>query len=118
MVMFLISVIGPEVTENKVLILLSAFGIAIVKAIIVAGWFMHLKWEKKYIWYAVCTSLAFMFLFVFAVAPDIMKPSGHNWKSNIVVKAEDGMPHHDDHSADHGEGHGHDAHGEHHDSAH
>ncbi len=100
MIMFIVSVVGPEVTDNKALILLSAFGIAIVKALIVAGWFMHLAWEKKIIWYAVCTSLAFMFLFVFAVSPDILKDSGHNWKSNIVVNAEEGMPKHDhDHEA-------------------
>lgn len=106
MAMFIVSVVGPEVTENKALILLSAFGIAIVKAIIVAGWFMHLAWEKKIIWYAVCTSLAFMFLFVFAVSPDILKESGHNWKSNIVVKAEDGMPghHHETHGQASGQG--------------
>jgi hypothetical protein len=101
MAMFIISVVGPEVTDNKVLILLSAFGIAIVKAIIVAGWFMHLAWEKKYVWYAVCTSLAFMFVFVFAVAPDIMKDSGKNWQSNIVVKAEDGLPKHHGHHGEH-----------------
>lgn len=87
MVMFIISVIGPEVTENKALILISAFGIAAVKAIIVAGYFMHLATEKKFIWYGFITSLALLFLFVIAVAPDIMKKEGHNWKSNIVVEA-------------------------------
>ena len=92
LVLFIISWLGPEMTHNKIFILLLAFGIALIKAIIVAGYFMHLAYEKKYMWYAFITALGLLFLFVAAVAPDIMKDHGQNWKSHIVVKAEDGYP--------------------------
>ena len=115
--LFLLSVIGPEITHNKALILVFAFGIAVVKAIMVAGWFMHLATEKRYVWYIFITSLSLLFLFIIATAPDIMKGSGHNWRSTIVVKAEDG------HGAHHGDPHAtetkpethqsHDSHGDH-----
>jgi hypothetical protein len=42
---------------NKILTLITAFGIAIVKALIVAAFFMHLNVEKKYIWYVLLTML-------------------------------------------------------------
>jgi caa(3)-type oxidase subunit IV len=88
-ILFLVSVAGPEIFEgNKPLVLIFAFGIAVVKAIIVAGWFMHLKDEKRYIWYAFITSLSLLFIFIIAVAPDIMNESGKNWVSNIKVVAE------------------------------
>jgi caa(3)-type oxidase subunit IV len=103
--LFLLSVIGPEITNNKALILIFAFGIAVVKAIMVAGYFMHLAHEKKYIWYAFITSLGLLFLFIMAVAPDIMKANGQNWHSTIIVKEEDGLPkHHEDHAHVHENG--------------
>lgn len=116
--LFLVSVAGPEIFEgNKPLVLIFAFGIAVVKAIIVAGWFMHLATEKRYIWYGFITSLSLLFIFIIAVAPDIMKESGKNWVSTIEVKAEDGHgDHHDDnHSAEaHQKTHdGNDSHGDH-----
>ena len=47
----------------KWLTLVTAFGIAVVKAYLVAANFMHLKVEKKYVVYLLLTALAFMFLF-------------------------------------------------------
>jgi|SaaInlStandDraft_1057018.scaffolds.fasta_scaffold09730_6 caa(3)-type oxidase subunit IV len=92
MVLFVISVVGPELPWpedlKKTMILITAFGIAVVKAIIVAGWFMHLAHERKYIWYAFITSLAFLFLFVVAVAPDVTMTKGTNWESQIPWEAE------------------------------
>jgi len=95
MALFAISVIGPELPWpehlKKSAILITAFGIAVVKAIIVAGWFMHLAHEKKYIWYGLITSLALLFLFVVAVAPDVTKTQGHRWHSQIPSTMD---PHH------------------------
>ena len=55
-VLLIISVVGP-MAEIKVITLVTAFGIAIVKALMVAAKFMHLNVEKRYIWYLLFTGL-------------------------------------------------------------
>ena len=82
-----VSFIGPEITENRAIVLLSAFGIAIVKAYLVAANFMHLNIEKKYISYMLGTMLMFMLLFFAGTAPDVMKHKGQNWE-NVAAEAE------------------------------
>ena len=89
LVLFLISVAGPEIRDSKAIemsetvgnwmVLITAFGIALVKAYYVIAYFMHLKFEKKIITYMLTTTLVFMFLFFAAVAPDVMKHEGSNW---------------------------------------
>ncbi len=79
-VLLVISVLGPML-GIKAITLITAFGIAIVKAFMVASYFMHLNVEKKYIWYMLLTMLALMIFFFFAIAPDIMNTSGTNWRS-------------------------------------
>ena len=78
-ILLTISVIGP-MAEIKVITLITAFGIAIVKALMVAAKFMHLNVEKRYIWYLLFTGLLFMFLFFTGISPDIMEAEGANWK--------------------------------------
>jgi caa(3)-type oxidase subunit IV len=82
--MFL-SLLGSEV-PNHLVVLLAAFGIAIVKAYFVCAKFMHLNIEKKFVIYFLVTSLAFMSLFYFGVAPDVMEHKGHRWK-NVAAEA-------------------------------
>ena len=74
------SVLGPLI-GIPALTLITAFGIAIVKALMVAAYFMHLNVEKKIVWYILLVMLALMFLLFFTLAPDIMKHSGTNWHS-------------------------------------
>ena len=51
LVLFAVSVLGPWLFPDvKVIVLLTAFGIAVVKALLVAANFMHLNVERKYIW--------------------------------------------------------------------
>jgi heme/copper-type cytochrome/quinol oxidase subunit 3 len=57
-----VSVIGP-MFEIQVVTLVTAFGIAVVKAYLVAKNFMHVTIEKRYIVYMVTTCLIFMLLF-------------------------------------------------------
>ncbi|HYX37407.1 MAG TPA: cytochrome C oxidase subunit IV family protein [Oligoflexus sp.] len=78
LVLLVVSIIGPEL-NNRVLTLITAFGIAIVKALMVAAYFMHLKVEKKYIWYMLYTMLLMVFLFFLGTAADVMKSDGNNW---------------------------------------
>ena len=93
--LFIVSVAGPELAKvleldpvaAKITVLITAFGIAFVKAYYVVAYFMHLKFEKKYINYMLVTVTMFMGLFFSAVAPDIMKHEGTNWQ-NASAKAE------------------------------
>ena len=83
-VLFFISVAGPML-EIWWLTLITAFGVATIKAGMVVKYFMHLDVEKRFVHYFLVTSLAFMFLFFFAVAPDVMKHEGTQWV-NVAAK--------------------------------
>jgi caa(3)-type oxidase subunit IV len=95
LVLLLISVLGPIVAphvafgflEAWMITLMTAFGIAVVKAYLVAANFMHLNVEKKYISYLLSTALMFMLLFFAGTAPDVMKHEGQNWE-NVAAEAE------------------------------
>jgi caa(3)-type oxidase subunit IV len=90
-----ISVLGPVLAPHLefgflkawMITLLTAFGIAIYKAYLVAANFMHLNIEKKYISYLLATALMFMLLFFAGTAPDVMKHEGQNWR-NVAAEAE------------------------------
>jgi caa(3)-type oxidase subunit IV len=74
-----VSVAGPLI-GIKIVTLITAFGIAIVKAYLVAKNFMHINIEKRFIPYIVSTVLVFMLLFFAGVAPDVMKKEGTQWE--------------------------------------
>lgn|SRR5688572_6293071 len=107
LVLFLISVAGPvvgDLVHSKALVLITAFGIAVVKAYLVCAHFMHLAIEKRYIGYLLTTTLVFMFLFYAGVAPDVMEHHGRNWE-NVAAKQE--VERAMKEQAQHGDGHGH-----------
>ena len=88
-ILFLISVAGPEVGEAtglRWITLITAFGIAVVKANLVIQNFMHLKWEKNLMKWVLATSLILMFLMVAGISPDVMNHEGNNWE-NVAAKA-------------------------------
>lgn len=85
MVLFIISVLGPEFGHRTVT-LITAFGIAVVKAYMVAVNFMHIRQEKKYIAYIMFAMLGAVFLFYIAVATDVEYTSGANWE-NAAAKS-------------------------------
>lgn len=85
-VLLAISVVGPMV-GIRWLTLLTAFGIAGVKAYLVATRFMHLNLEKKFVTYIVVTMLILMALFFGGVSPDVMRHEGQRWE-NTAAKAE------------------------------
>ncbi|UCE87582.1 MAG: caa(3)-type oxidase subunit IV [Deltaproteobacteria bacterium] len=76
--LLVVSVIGP-MFEIRVVTLITAFGIAVVKAYMVAKNFMHINIAQRYVTYLVATVLLFMLLFFAGTAPDVMKPEGSNW---------------------------------------
>ncbi|WP_221774595.1 cytochrome C oxidase subunit IV family protein [Pelagicoccus albus] len=122
LVLFVISVAGPEVAElmglegvtRLIVILVTAFGIALVKAYYVLAYFMHLKFEKIYAPYILLSMVALLFVFFFGSATDSMMSEGHNWEKTYVepeVAAGEGG--HGEHDS---EGHSEESHEEHADS--
>ncbi len=73
-----VSVAGP-MFGIRVVTLVTAFGIACVKAYLVAKNFMHITATQRFVPYLVATALVFMLLFFAGSAPDVMKPHGNNW---------------------------------------
>lgn len=93
--LLIMSILGPIVAPHLafgflqawMITLMTAFGIAVVKAYLVAANFMHLNIEKKYISYLLATMLMLMLLFFAGVAPDVMKHEGQNWQ-NVAAQTE------------------------------
>ncbi len=78
MFLLIVSILGPML-EHPMLTLITAFGVAVVKAVIVAGYFMHLKIEKRFITYMLLGMLAMVGLFFAGTAADIHRLQGTNW---------------------------------------
>ena len=102
LVLLVISVAGPML-EIRVVTLITAFGIACVKAYMVVKNFMHLNLAPRFVTYIVVTSLVFMLLFFAGTAPDVMQHEGSGWEKPAWKQA----------AADHAAGAAGD-HGEHH----
>ena len=77
-VLLVISVVGPML-GIQILTLVTAFGIAVVKAYLVVKNFMHIGHAGRYVSYLVVTCLVFVLLFFSGTAPDVMKPDGQHW---------------------------------------
>jgi len=78
MVLFFISVAGPTL-GILIVTLITAFGVAAIKATMVMAYFMHLNVEKKYIWGLLASALIFILGLFIGVAPDVMKSHGVQW---------------------------------------
>ena len=95
LVLLIVSILGPILApylefsflKAWMITIMTAFGIAFVKAYLVAANFMHLNIEKKYISYMLATMLMFMLLFFAGTAPDVMKHRGQNWE-NVAAEQE------------------------------
>ena len=100
-VLLVISVLGP-LMGIRVVTLITAFGVAVVKAYLVAKNFMHLNVQPRYIAYLLGTALAFMLLFFAGVAPDVMRDRGTGWEKPSFayhdrILSEDGQGEHETH---------------------
>jgi len=96
MILLVVSIAGPILADDVlhleglvrfIVVLVTAFGIAIVKAQQVVKHFMHLTLEPKFVAYITGTAVAFMMLFFFFVAPDVMKHAGRNWENEAAEDA-------------------------------
>jgi caa(3)-type oxidase subunit IV len=94
-----VSVAGP-LLGHPLVTLVTAFGIAVVKAYMVAKNFMHINLAPRYVAYLVGTCLVFMLLFFAGTAPDVMKLQGTRWEkpswkaANAAAHAGGGAAHH------------------------
>ena len=92
--LLVVSVLGPFL-GIKIVTLITAFGIAVVKAYLVAKNFMHLNVQPRFVVYILGTVLVFMLLFFAGTAPDVMKHAGDNWKKPYVEPVSThAAPHH------------------------
>jgi caa(3)-type oxidase subunit IV len=86
LILLVISVAGPFLGIGWIT-LITAFGVALVKANMVIQNFMHLKWERRIAKLVLATSLALMVLFYGAVSVDVQKHQGKNWVNDAALAA-------------------------------
>jgi caa(3)-type oxidase subunit IV len=83
--LLIVSVLG-SMSHIREVVLIAAFGVALVKAYLVARNFMHLNVEKRWVPYLLIMCLLFLVILFAGVAPDVMKLAGQNWTKNPVVQ--------------------------------
>ena len=83
LVLLLISFAGPYLGIRTVT-LITAFGIAVYKAYLVAKHFMHVNIEKRWVAYILLAMIAFMVVMFGGVAPDVLKHSGQGWQKTFT----------------------------------
>lgn len=90
--LLVVSVAGPFI-GIKWVTLVTAFGIALVKANLVIQNFMHIRVEKSWIKWMLSFSILMILLLFYGVAPDVMRHEGLNW-TNVAAQAavERGIP--------------------------
>jgi len=85
-VLLILSVVG-SMSGVRAVVLLAAFGVAFVKAFLVAKNFMHLTVEKRWVPYLLGVCLLFVIILFAGVAPDVMNRSGLHWTNDAATKA-------------------------------
>lgn len=81
-----LSILGPMI-GIRMLTLITAFGVAIVKAFLVAKHFMHLDIEKRWVAYVLLAMIAFIVVMFAGISPDVMKHDGLFWENTAAKEA-------------------------------
>jgi len=84
--LLIVSVLGP-MTGIRTVMLITAFGVALVKAYLVAKNFMHLDIEKPIVKWLLAVALTLMVLMYSGIAPDVQKTTGRNWQKDAGFHA-------------------------------
>jgi caa(3)-type oxidase subunit IV len=84
--LLIVSVLG-SMSHIREVVLIAAFGVALVKAYLVAKNFMHVNVEKRWVPYLLVMCLLFVAILFAGVAPDVMKHSGLHWTKNPAVQS-------------------------------
>jgi caa(3)-type oxidase subunit IV len=82
LMLLVVSVAGPMLGV-QIVTLITAFGIAAVKAYLVAKNFMHINVERRFIPYIIGTVLVFTLLFFAGSSPDVMEKQGTRWEKPL-----------------------------------
>jgi len=80
LVVLFVASLGFAAVTSFIVGVVFAFFIAIIKALMVAAWFMHLNIEERWIWVILLVGLLIVLIMWMGVAPDVMEPSGTNWQ--------------------------------------
>jgi caa(3)-type oxidase subunit IV len=73
-----VSVLGP-MTGIRAVMLITAFGVALIKAYLVAKNFMHLNVQRPIVHFALGMALLLMVVLYAGLASDVQKDVGRNW---------------------------------------
>jgi caa(3)-type oxidase subunit IV len=84
--LLIVSVLG-SFTHIRPVVLIAAFGVALIKAFLVAKNFMHVTIEKRWVPYLLVICLLFVVILFAGVAPDVMKHSGEHWTNPSANQA-------------------------------
>ncbi len=89
--LLVVSVVG-SLSSMRAVVLVAAFGVAIVKAYLVAKNFMHVTVEKRWVPYLLVVMIAFVVILFAGVAPDVMRHAGLHWSNDAAKQSvETGM---------------------------
>jgi caa(3)-type oxidase subunit IV len=92
LVALLLVSVGGSMSSTRGVVLVAAFGVALVKAYLVAKNFMHITVEKRWVPYLLLVMIAFIVILFAGVAPDVMRHSGLRWSNDAAKQAvESGM---------------------------
>ena len=87
LVALLVVSVAGSMTHIRDVVLIAAFGVAVVKAYLVAKNFMHITVEKRWVPYLLIVCLLFVFILFAGVAPDVMHHSGLHWTNPSANQA-------------------------------
>lgn len=79
LVVFFVASVTFSLFSSVVVGVVFAFFIAIIKALMVASYFMHLNIEPRFVWYMLGIALLAVFIMWLGIAPDVMELNGANW---------------------------------------
>src|SRR6202051_1201890 len=85
-VLLIVSVLG-SMSHIREVVLIAAFGVALVKAYMVVKNFMHITVEKRWVPYLLIMCLLFIAILFAGVAPDVMKQTGEEWRKKNVKQS-------------------------------
>jgi len=85
-VLLIVSLLG-SMSHIRSILLFAAFGVAVIKAYLVAKNFMHVTVEKRFVPYLLAICLLFVVILFAGVAPDVMKHSGLHWNNDSAKQS-------------------------------
>jgi caa(3)-type oxidase subunit IV len=86
--LLVVSVLG-SFSHTREIVLVAAFGVAVVKAFLVAKNFMHVTVEKRWVPYLLVLCLVFIMILFAGVSPDVMKHTGLHWNNPSATAVTD-----------------------------